>query len=58
MTAQMTYFHHHVHVPASWILVLVAVLVAVVIVVAFAVWRYPIVTAPLQIPHPAPGPFA
>lgn len=58
MSAQTAYMHNQVHLPATWILVLVAVLVVVVIAVALAASGHPIVTAPVQIPHPAPGPMA
>ena len=58
MSAQITHIHHHVQLPASWILVLVAVLVVLVVAVALSAWGIPLDTAPVQIPHPMPGPMA
>jgi hypothetical protein len=58
MSANIAHIHDHMHLPASWILVLVIVVAVVIVTVALAVWGHPIVTAPVQIPHPAPGPIA
>ena len=58
MNAQITYMQDHVHVPAFWILVVAALLLMIVTALAVVAWGHPLVTAPVLLPHPLPGPMA
>jgi hypothetical protein len=58
MSAQITFIHDHVHVQAFWILVLAALIFMIVTAIAVVVWGHPLVTGPVQLPHPLPGPMA